>query len=287
MQDLLLSDLVTRALQAAHQLIQARFGTGAAPDFVLPFHGLDHTRGVVQRAVRLAQAMGATDSDTDLAGIAAAFHDTVQNWEEVTRPDGAVLRRRFAGHNEQASADEAVRWMQRVGGFSASDLQLVTDAILATVPGWNVEYRTVVQPNLHPDSPVVVRAVALADLATAGMEGDAFVHEGDPLFREEQLDIARAVRAAQTRADISLQVQEAYRTRMLQWTTSQTTFASGRKALLSVELGNLTSPARQQTEALFCQFDAAIRASEALVLVRSSLSFWDLADAMGYVIPAA
>ncbi len=278
---------LSNAIEKALAIIEARYGHGAANENELAFHGVRHTRGVVNRAVTLATAMGGSAQDIDLAGIAGAFHDTVQNWEEFTRADGATMRKRFAGQNEKDSAIEAVHWMRQTGNYSESAEALVTEAILATVPGWNPEQKTVIQPNLRPDSHLVVRAVALADLGTGGMEGEVFVQEGDPLFREENLDIARAIRAATIRNDILEETQQRFRTRMLAWTQSQVTFAAGRKALLEAELGYLTAPAQEQVRLLFSHFDEAITASAALVTERSTLSFWDLAAAMGYAIPAA
>jgi hypothetical protein len=282
-----LSSIVQAAAHVAMDSIQQRYGDGASQDNKLAFHGPAHTNGVLRRAVTLAQAMGATEAEADLAGIAAAFHDTVQNWEENRRPDGAILRKRFAGRNEQDSATEAVRWMQELGNNDVQDAQLVTEAILATVPGWDPANGTVCQPNLKPDSHLVVRAVALADLATAGMQGTDFAHEGDPLFREEQLDIARTISAATRRSDIPVDTQEGFRTRMLQWSKSQAGFANGRKARLEAELGDINAEAKDRVKALFCGFDAAIDAATTIVTERSKLSFWEIADAMGYTIPLA
>lgn len=281
------TNAVEAAAAAALDLIQQRYGQGASNDNALAFHGLDHTQGVLRRAVILARAMGATAKEADLAGIAGAFHDTVQNWEENPRADGAVLRRRFAGRNEEDSAAEATRWMRDAGNYTEQDAQLVTEAILATVPGWDPANGTVCQPNLLPTSHLVVRAVALADLAVAGMQGTDFVREGDPLFREEQFDIARAIRGATNRSDIPIETQEGFRKRMLGWSQSQAGFAKGRKARLDAELGELDASAKERVKALFIGFDAAIQASAALVTERSQLSFWEIAEAMGYGIPSA
>lgn len=280
-----LSKTVEAALTAAIALIEKRYGTGASNENELAFHGVRHTKGVVARAVSLITAMGASEEDITLAGIAAAFHDTVQNWEEFIRPDGATMRKRFAGQNEKDSAAEAIAWMRETGIYSEYRAALVTEAILATVPGWNVEQKTVYQPNLRPDSHPVVRAVALADLGTGGMEGETFVTEGDPLFREENLDIARAIGSAQRQSDITEEVQQRFRGRMLAWTQSQSTFVSGRKALLETELGNLGESLKEPTRMLFHGFDDAITASALLVAKRTTLSFWEMAQAMGYNTP--
>lgn len=277
---------VAVAIDVALGTVHSRFGHGVVPDNVLSFHGIAHTVGVLKRSIMIAKAMGLSDKDIDLAIIAASFHDTVQEWEESVTQDGRVLRRRFAGKNEEASAAEAIAWMQ-ANGFGEVDCQLVTEAVMATVPGWSPSLGTVIQPNLKRDSHPVVRAIALADIGVAGMDGALFIREGDPLFREENLDVARALRAVTTRSDLTAETQEAYKARMLAWLGSQSGFARGRKTALENELGNLDDVQKDAVRTLFSGFDAAIAASERFVACRSGLSFWDLAAAMGYSIPAA
>ena len=277
---------VSVAIRHALGLIQSRFGEGATEENALPFHGVAHTTGVAKRATAIAKAMKLSDADVDLAAIAGLFHDTVQDWEENATQDGRVLRRRFAGQNEEASAAEAAAWMQ-ANGYGEEDRRLVAEAVMATVPGWSPQLGTVIQPNLKQDSHPVVRAVALADIGVAGMDGELFTREGDPLFREENLDIARALRDATDRSSIPAATQDAYKARMLGWTRSQAGFARGRKAALEAELGNLDDARKAAVRNLFRGFDAAIAASDRLVAERTELSFWDLAAAMGYAIPAA
>ena len=141
------------------------------------------------------------------------------------------------------------------------------------------------QPNLTPNAPVVVRAVALADLGIAGMEAAAFVETGDQLFREENLDIARALRLAVTPAGLPARTLEGYKARMLAWCRSQAGFARGRRARLEIELGNLGSRAKSAVRALFSGFDAAIAAATEVVKAREPLPPWEVARAMGYPVP--
>lgn len=277
----------TTAAHHALQVILQRYGESVAPDFQLPFHGTGHTRGVIRRAVAIAQAIGLSEGDVELVAIAASFHDTVQEWKENPGKNGAILRLRSAGKNEEASAAEAIAWMQARGGYDDRAYGLVREAILATVPAWDAARGTVCQPNLKPESHPVVRAVALADLGVAGMDGSAFKEEADPLFREEQLDIARTLRDAAARADIGPELQRSFRERMLGWCTSQTGFAKGRKLSLEDELNDpsFDPHTKNRIRALFQGFDAAVAASEAVAARRQELSFWDLADDMGYAIP--
>src|SRR5262249_14770986 len=134
--------------------------------------------------------MSASQEEYDAGVIGAAFHDVVQRWEVNTTPDGRVLRKRFAGQNETDSAAEAVAYLRKTGGFSDAQCDLVTAAILGTVPAWDNDNKTVSQPKVTPDASPAIRAVALADLGIPGMDsGRDYVETGDGLFREENLDI--------------------------------------------------------------------------------------------------
>jgi hypothetical protein len=269
-------------------LIRSRYEGNSDPDNDMPFHSAEHTAGVIRRTGALLRGMGATEKECRVGLLAAAFHDIVQRWVPWPLSDGRVLRRRYTGQNEADSAAEAVEWMRHGGSelFHEQDGPLVTQAILATVPGWDVENETVSQPNLTPDAPAVVRAVALADLGIAGMEAAAFVETGDQLFQEENLDIARALRLAVTQAaGLPADTLEGYKARMLAWSRFQVGFARGRRARLEIELGNLSSGAKAAVRALFSEFDAALAAATEVVKVREPLSPWEVARAMGYPIP--
>jgi hypothetical protein len=229
--------------------------------------------------------MRASEDELQLGLLAAAFHDVVQNWAPATTADGRLLRRRFTGPNEADSAAEAVAWMCRVGIFSAEQYDLVARAILATIPGWDAEHQTVSQPRLTHETPPVVRAVALADLGIAGMDGLPFLQTGDQLFREENLDIDAALRRCRRRSDLNGAMQEGYKARMLAWSRSQSAFARGRRALLEQDLGNLQGDAREDVRNLFSEFETAITLAKDAVRVRETLPPWEVARAMGYTVP--
>lgn len=279
--------LVNQGIAYALQLIQERYEDNANPEGDLPFHNVKHTKGVIRRTALLLSAMRVDERTIQLGRLAAAFHDTVQNWEPNPGPDGKVMRKRFAGRNEEASAAEAIAWMrQYLSTFTREDKVLVTKAIMATVPGWDPEAKTVYQPNLKADSHPVVRAVALADLGTGGIDGREFAKEGDPLFREENLDIAAAIRAAKTQADVPSSRQETYKARMLAWSKSQAGFVRGRKQRLELELGNLDAVLKDCFRSiLFHHFGEAAQAADELVAQRENLPFWEVARAMGYSVP--
>jgi hypothetical protein len=239
---------------------------------------------VIRRTADLLEAMGAGEPDFRVGLLAAAFHDTVQHWVPNPGANGAVMRKRFAGRNEAESAAEAVAWMRGSGaGFTDADCGVVERAILATVPGWDPDNQTVSQPNLPADAPPVVRAVALADLGIAGMDGTPYIQTGDELFREDNIDIGRAVRPGAS--DPPPDVWDGYKQRMLAWSRFQSAFARGRRARLEIELGDLRGPARDAVRKLFTRFDEAIALAESTVKAREHLAPPDVARAMGYTPP--
>jgi hypothetical protein len=270
----------------AMALLCSRYEGNSDPDDDMPFHCAEHTVGVIRRTGDLLRAMGAAEREYQLGLLAAAFHDTVQRWVPATTPEGKVLRSRFSGQNETDSAAEAVAWMRQAdGAFCEPDYDLVSRAILATVPGWDAGNGTVFQPYLTADAPAAVRAVALADLGIAGMDGEAFLMTGDQLFREENLDVGRAFRRYATRNDLGTATLEGYKTRMLAWSHSQAGFARGRRARLELELGDLGGSAAAAVRALFGRFEAAISAADGAFRAREHLPPWKAAKAMGYLIP--
>jgi hypothetical protein len=283
-----LNSIVEAGIASALNLIRSRYEGNSDPDNDMAFHNVEHTAGVVRRTEALLRAMGASERDCQLGRLAAGFHDTVQRWEPNAAPDGRVLRKRFTRQNEIDSAAEAVDLMRRTGSgqFSEQDCDLVTQAILATIPGWDVDNKTVSQPNLTPDSPPIVRAVALADLGIPGMEGIVYIETGDNLFREENLDVARALRSCKTRGELSSEVLEGYKTRILNWCRAQAIYARGRRTRLPIEVGNLSGAARSAVEALFNRFDEAIAAADEVVRVREGLPAWEVVRLTGYVVPA-
>lgn len=178
----------------ATKLIEERYGPEAGENRLM-YHDAWHTDGVAGRARRIAEAMGLNRRYTELTVVAAAFHDTVQAWSPVTRADGAVVRQRKVRLNEMQSAIEAVTWMQSSGvNFMSVEYDLVTEAILVTIPTWDAQAGTVIQSALRPMTHDLVRAVALADIGSPGMDTDGFLRDSMTLFLEEQLDIAYVLR---------------------------------------------------------------------------------------------
>ena len=272
--------------------IEARYEYASEARDNLPFHNRAHTEGVVRRTKIILTAIGLGNPnlingrDIQIGQLAAAYHDTVQGYELAPTNEGAftkLQRKRFTTQNEKASAGEALEYMHHVGPvFKEKDARAVREAIEATIPEFNPELKTVMQPNVTNNSSLVARAVALADLGVAGMDGpDAYLPEGDALFREENLDIEAVFT---DKVDISPEQKEYFRGRMLAWCNFQPKFAEGRKALLDSEIAAIPMPARENVKALFNKFDETIAASSAKAKERSSMTFEQLARDMCYKI---
>jgi hypothetical protein len=283
---------VQDGIQEAQSLIRSRFEL-APPEKEdnLDFHNIQHTEDVIRRTENILRAIQrvtvhvVSEKDIALGRLAAAFHDVVQEWKEQ-EAQGKTLRQRFIGKNEEASADEAIAFLDREAsgqadqGLSEEDFEIVAEAIRGTVPGFSMEKKTVIQPNITEQSSLVARALALADIGTAGMDGaENFLREGDALFREENLDIMRALR---NQEELSNEVKEGYRNRMIAWSKFQPIFAKGRQELLDEELRGLPLGADVAIKKLFNTFDESISASARRGEERESMSFDELALDMGF-----
>lgn len=280
------NNTVDAGIAYALGVIRTRFEDNSDPDNDMPFHNVEHTRGVIKRARALMLAMGADQAEIDAGVLGAAFHDVVQRWETNNTPDGRALRKRFVGQNEKDSAAEGVAWLKAHGVLNDRQRETVVKAIMGTVPAWDQQNATVAQPQVPADASPAVRAVALADLGIPGMDGGKdYVATGDDLFREENLDVLRTLRASHGRADVAAATLDGYKTRVLNWCKGQASYARGRRARLPVELGDLNGSARSAVEALFCKFDESIAAAEEALRQREGLSPWDVLKATGYAIP--
>lgn len=284
----------SKSIEEALLRIKKRFENDSKKENNLDFHNTRHTKDVMRRIDLILQAIRRANSelvsarDIEIGRVAAAFHDVVQDWEEL--PDEKsqkTTRRRFVGANEQKSADEAIAFIeafekeQNQAIFSEQEKEIIKEAIGVTVPGFNPGKNTVVQPNLKESSSLVARALALADIGCAGMDGKGqFLYEGDALFREENLDIKKALADGE---ELSEEKKEAFRKRMLGWTGFQFKFAQGRKDLFESEIAALPEEARESVRLLFSHFDESIDGAKELFEKRKNMSFEELAKDMGYV----
>jgi len=278
--------------------ISQRFEYSENPLDNLAFHNTQHTKGVIERTKKILEAMGASDRLVRLGEFIAANHDTVQEYEIIVDENSGVKKRnRFVEKNEDASAEEAVAYMRTYPAiFDDEDMETVREAIQATIPGFDKEKKTVMQPNLLESidaaiaeqrlmtsaSELVARALALADLGTAGMEEpDSFIHDGDAVFREENIDVLEALQHSHSLSD---EQKEVLMKRMLNWTESQTVFARGREASLDKELEGLPEDMERSVRRLFVHFDANIQRAQSKVDRRKLMTFEELVRDFGYEI---
>lgn len=270
--DLELKRAERQIIETALALIRERHESGRVPSH-MHYHNSDHTIGVIDRARLIGQALGMSERQLLLTVIAAAFHDTVQRWVALEGEGGVVTRKRLTGRDEVASAAEAGEAMARLEiRFSPDEYGIVASAIVGTIPGWDVESGTVCQPFLieHP----VIRAVALADLGSAGMDPVMYRRDGPALFAEENLDLMEAVMAAQRVSDIPESSQQFYRARYLAWLKVQPGFARGRETRLdNGELDALEPSIEARVRALFCRFGESVAAAEAAIDAAHTLDF--------------
>lgn len=273
-QSSLLAQIAAQAGEEALRRIGERFESGPLLNH-LPYHDRAHTSGVIAKAERIADALGLGEHDRLLTTIAAAFHDTVQDWTMVCVEGGVVKRVRHTGANEVASAQEAAAFMRGTAdAFEPEDYGTVAAAILATIPSWNPGYATVVHPFLVRESPLVAWAVALADLGSCGMAPEEFLGDGPQLFAEENLDIVQALATVQHAGEIDAPTQGQYRQRYLSWLIVQPDFARGRRAYLAdAQIGALDTVQSEALGQLFCCYDESIQGAEAAVEEAQLLPF--------------
>ena len=259
------------------------------------YHNIEHTKKVMERVsdilreIRDAVPDAVSERDIGLGTIAASEHDVYQLYRPTDKEDGSQFRQRFTGDNEAVSAYDAIQQMQQMNEqydeeiFSRKDMERISEAINATTPGFDPDAGTVVQPQLSEESDVITRALALADIGGAGIEGKAFLEEGDRLFREENLDIDKAIHSEE---QLSADQKEAMRQRMLAWSKNQIPFIKGRQAHLDNELEGLPPRAQDALrDNIFTGFNEAIEAAQQSYERRQDMSFEELAKDMGYTFP--
>ncbi|MFC1632626.1 hypothetical protein ACFL1U_00575 [Patescibacteria group bacterium] len=294
----LFNEVIETQIESTLGELADQFEHNENPEDNLDFHNSRHTLAVIDRTERILKTIQKhqpeiVDAYTlQLGRYTASQHDTVQEWDPAEKDfpgfdDKIIFRQRRASHNEATSAELGVAKLDKANKeagleiFSEADKNIVAEGIMATVPGYDVEHQTVIQPNLKPDSQIISYALALADLGGAGMDGaEAFKNEGDALFREENLDIAKAFRE-----NISLTEEQKvfYKVRMQQWTESQANFSLGRKTLLSEELPSMLNFKSQTAlRELFNKFDESIAGAQESAERRATMTFEELAQDMGY-----
>lgn len=223
-------------VQAALHDIQQRHGDKA-------YHNVDHTLTVMRRTRMILEYVRAlypdlvADRDIDRGYIASAWHDSEQEGEER---DGMWVR--FAPQNEYRSGFGAIEAMRMAAPFrgepsyTQDDMDSVMIAVCHSVPAWDVHNRTVYQPLLSAQSPMVARALAYADIGSALLDGPAaLIADSNNLFIEDNIGIVSSVRSG----NVDSHEKEAIRRRIVAWTRLQVGFVMGRLNRLDQELAGL------------------------------------------------
>ncbi len=226
----------------------------------LYYHSCDHAYAVQQRAEIIFKAIepfGKEASQTSLTrikhliDICAITHDMVQEFLPNTKLN--TSRKREPGVSEAATISKLINYIeslkikssnQKVNNpilFTDSDLQIIREAIEATICLYDCEDNSIYQPYLYSNEQKIslpARIIALADIGSLGIEGiEAYFHEGSLIFLEENPDIIPII----LNQDYNNQpeLSENLRQRLLQRARFQVDFARGREARFMREVEGL------------------------------------------------
>lgn len=235
------------------------------------YHNRDHIEAVRRRALRIFEAIiPCLDLDSatatrwrHLLEISALAHDMIQEFLPPIPPE--VMRRREPGSSEWSTIVRLVSYMEQLNQefapftdgaapFTETDIQLVQEAIEATICLIDPEDSSIYQPLLYNTdrqlSPIS-RVLALADLGGLGMEGiGVYQQEGSLIFLEENQDMipliwndANQCLVLEAAAD-DLPMQERYeflRKCILRRTRFQIAFVRGRLNRFEQEVSGFSS----------------------------------------------
>jgi hypothetical protein len=232
----------------------------------LCYHTREHVVGVQRRSSQIFQAIRphfAPDVDTTrlalLLDLCAIAHDVIQIFAPQTELHTA--RRRTAGVSEAATIETLLAFVQVLkqlelassaegaAQFTDSDLQIIKEAIAATICDYDPVEQSIFQPALYrPAQPIscVARILALADIGTLGMEGiAAYNAEGRLLLLEENPDV-RSLLKTQSIAQLAVEspdLCENIRQRLLNRARFQVNLAKSRLQRCPQELVGLPAAA--------------------------------------------
>lgn len=292
--------LFERAIEAGEreheQVLITRFEQDPNPYNNQDYHTIDHAHAVSRRAKLILTRMHeadpslVTERDIQLAGYIAKGHDRVQDWDPQVVKVGdfwVMKRRRHLGDNERDTAKEMITYMDVVNNmhgvevFTLQDMLRVVEAEDCTIPTFEPALMTVVQKSLTKDTSPVARAVALADLGSAGMDGPReFTSEGRSLFREENLDVREAILRGYP---LTKEWRDYIAWRIIGWGDSQEKWIQGRKDMLEIELEGLPENVKDAVRPLFTMFDINGEAAKKIGRFRRGLSFNQLIAETGYL----
>ncbi|NJN57930.1 MAG: hypothetical protein HC879_10745 [Leptolyngbyaceae cyanobacterium SL_5_9] len=275
---------------------------------LLHYHNEDHANAVKRRARLIFEAIAPFLSLNEIAlqrtqlliDFCATAHDMVQIFSEHL-PD--TSRKRPHGVSEAETITQLIAYIQELNQqilqhnpsseavFTDSDIEIIREAIEATVCEYNVGDRSLYQPSLYQTdkSPNIVALVtALADLGALGIEGiDAYNQEGRLISLEENPDAISIIKI-QPCMNIEVfdqleQRREDIRQRLLKRANFQVDFAKGRLKRFEREVSRLPEGAIHQlkTQVFKHLTSETIEAIELTTPTKDDTSLWELAAFFG------
>ena len=230
----------------------------------LYYHSCDHAYAVQQRANLIFQALEPFVTETSsssrkylkhLIDICAIAHDMVQEFLPNNQP--RTSRKRKPGVSEAATISKLINYIESLKitankqpeknkiFFTDSDLQIIKEAIEATICLYDAENNAIYQPYLYSTNKKIslpARIIALADIGSLGIEGiEAYFKEGSLIFLEENPDIVSLILDEEYKNQPEL--SENLRQRLLQRARFQVDFARGREARFMSEVAGLPGDA--------------------------------------------
>ncbi len=233
-------------------------------DNILPYHKSDHTRKVLERAFLIGQILGLNERELNLLKIASLFHDFVSDFDIIEvrvehQGKNLIVKKRSMRRvkNEEASAQEAERWM-REKGYSENEIVLVKESILATIPAWDQEKGTVYQSRLNKNSHPVIRAFCLADIGAAGMSARDYLRDIFNLFLEDYPDFHQSILGERKLSD---EEKDFYLNKFREFIKLQVNFIKGRRALFEGEIEGegIDEEKKKKLRKLFSAFDESLK----------------------------
>ncbi|MDJ0901029.1 MAG: hypothetical protein QNJ55_19680 [Xenococcus sp. MO_188.B8] len=225
----------------------------------LYYHSCDHAYAVRQRADIIFQAIEPFGQEVTqvslkrikhLIDICAIAHDMVQ--EFLPHTELHTSRKREPGVSEAATISKLINYIASLNIksndqkanrilFTDSDLQIIKEAIEATICLYDFADNSIYQPYLYSTAKKIslpARIIALADIGSLGIEGiEAYFQEGSLIFLEENPDIISIILNEEYKNQPEL--SENLRQRLLQRARFQVNFARGRKARFASEVTGL------------------------------------------------
>ena len=243
----------------------------------LYYHNYNHANAVEQRATKIYQEIlpfwDLIFQDTpapdpirtkQIIDICAISHDMVQVFVPTANCQASNCqgsRKRETGVSETATVIKLMDYIQGLNNrysrkypdraplFTKSDLQVIRQAITATICLFDTSNSSIYQPELYNPGykiPLEVRIIALSDLGGLGIEGiQQYFAEGILLFLEDNPEMVTLIKKNSAKNyNVPYSFEEAFenlRKTLLKRAKFQVDFAKGRVARIDRELEGLPS----------------------------------------------